>query len=115
MDSYNDLIENFINLLELNNRDGRIFNNEFDNMDNNLKEKFDSIIKNYVIYNGLEESGNLEKQVVKMVIIILVLGKKGINIDDIQMNQFSINSDFSVINHDINNIFNLINSGKIHK
>ena len=107
MDSYNDLIENF-----LNNRERRISNNEFDNMENNLKEKFDSIIKKSCYSNGLEESENLVKQVVKMVIIILVLRQKDINIDDIQMNQLCINSDFSVINHDINNIFNLINFEK---
>ena len=51
MDSCNDLIED---LLRLNNRERRISNNEFDNMDNNLKEEFDSIIKNYVIHNGLK-------------------------------------------------------------
>lgn len=73
----------------------------------NLKANFNSAVQ-----NGLEP-----EKIVKMVSIMCLVTERGITVDDLQNHnglfvQLCLNSDFSVMDHNINNIVLRLNRAK---
>jgi hypothetical protein len=74
---------------------------------NNLENSFDSAVQ-----NGLEP-----EKIVKMVSIMCLVSQRGITYDDLQNHgalfiQLCMESDFSIMDHNITNIVNRINRVK---
>lgn len=98
MQSFNNLIQSQINSPKPNYTPAQI------PLVDNLKQNFDSAVQ-----NGLEPT-----KIVKMVSIMTLLTQRGITVDDLQRHnalfvQLCMESDFSVMDHNINHIFNQMN------
>ena len=95
MNEFNVLVQNCVNSAEPNYTPAEI------PIVNNLKDHFTNAI----------QSGLNPVEVVKMVSIISLLLQKGINVDDLQNHNqllvsLCINSEFSIMDNNINHIFN---------
>ena len=98
MNSFNNLIQTHINSPQPNYTPAEIPHV------NNMKDEF-----NAAVQNGLEPT-----KIVKMLSIMTLIVERGITVDDLQRHnqlfvQLCMDSDFSIMDYNINHIFNQMN------
>jgi hypothetical protein len=102
MNSYNNLVQTTVGMSKPN------FSPAETPLIDNLKNSFNSAVQ-----NGVEP-----EEVIKMVSIMCLVTERGIAIEDLRtyndlFTHLCIDSDFSIMDHNIDNIVNQINLAKI--